>query len=574
VTDSADGLEHLAPYHERLGTYPAYETLNLSPGGMSRLPIDFRPWWNTHIGRATRQAASLDVTLDGLTLGALNYSPQVLAVAVEAEARQTYVAEEQGEFDWRGFLEMTYDDRSDPVGNALTVGDPDITRFRDNQWVGDYGFRRKMYRGGELEINQRLGFQDTNSEFFLPPRQGTARLEINYTQPLLNGAGMAYNHSRIVVAQIDGNVARDEFHIQVQDHLLEVTQAYWELYRARALYLQKQRLLQRATNILETLKAREAVDAVRRQVLRARSAVTSRHSEIARAYMSIRNSESKLRLLVNDPGLLESTQLELVPRDLPRPDYIPVSVRGSLQTALCNRPDVAVALRDIRAAGVRLGVAENELLPKLDLVLGVYSAGLEGYQKIYQAYANQFSVLEPGYSIGLLLEVPLGNQTARARHQRRELEFRRALLEFRATVETGLTEVELAAREVETTYQELLSKHQAMLAAEEEAEYLDRRWRLLPQEEGSTAQLLEDLLDAQERLAQQEADFASAEVAYALALARLKRSMGTLLRVNSVELPCAPSQELPQIVPEEVPPEDVPAATAVRRLPRIGHKRF
>ena len=498
--DGEDAAAHLLPFQQRVESYPDRELANALPGEPASLPAGYRPWWDTRILDPTRPSASrLNVDVDGLVLGALSYSPHVLAIATETDIRQTAVLEESGVFDWRAFIKQNYDDLSDPVGNLLTTGGP--PRYNDNHWKGDYGVRRRTGSGGELELAQRLGFQNTNSKFFVPNNQGTARLEISYTQPLLNRFGRTYNNSRIVVAQIDANVARDEFKGSVQDHLYRVAQAYWELYRARALYLQKQKLLASALSILETLQARERVDAVHRQVLRARAAVASRRSEITQAEMSIRNSESQLRLLVNDPCLLNTTQTELVPVDVPHADCLPVSLRQSLHAALVNRPDVAAAIRDIRAAGVRLGIAENELLPKLDLILNVYSAGLEGDQQIFQAFANQFGVLEPGYTVGVLLEVPLGNNTARAQQQRRALELRRELLEFHSTVETGLTEVELAVRTLETSYQVLMSKYQAMLAASEEASYLERRWRLLPQDAITTAQLLEEMLDAQERVA-------------------------------------------------------------------------
>jgi outer membrane protein TolC len=556
----------MMPFEHRVEMYPDRDSHPWQDNPIPDLPPSFRPWWDPQLASSLRgDAAVLNVTLDHLVLGALAYAPRVLAVAADTESRQTFVAEQWGRFDWRGFLEMTYDDRSDPVGSLLETGDPDITRLRDNQWIGDYGFRRENPLGGEFEINQRLGFQDTNSEFFVPKNQGTARLEVSYAQPLLNQAGRAYNTSRIVVAQIDGDIARDEFQSSVQDHLLDVAETYWGLYRDRAVYLQKHKLLASAESILETLRARQRVDAVQRQVLRARSAVASRRSEIARASMMVRNGESRIRLLVNDPQLVHAQSLELVPRDAPHCRRVPVSLRGSLQTALQNRPDIGAALRDIRAATVRTGVAENELLPKLDLLLSVYSAGLEGNQRINQAFINQFSQLEPGYSVGMLLEVPLGNQTARARYQRRRLEFRRAVMEFRDTVETGLTEVELAARELETSYQELGSKYQAMIAAEEEARYLDHRWRLLPSGDGSTAQLLEDLLDAQERLADQEEGFVAAQVSYALAMIQLKRSMGTLLRF--INEGC---YEEPLPPPEHSESEEVPAVASARRLPQVN----
>ena len=258
--------------------------------------------------------------------------------------------------------------------------------------------------------------------------------------------------------------------------------------------------------------------------------MANRRSDIMRAEAAVRNAESQLRLLVNDPQLINGGRIELIPNEMPTAYPVGVSMRRSLETALCNRPDIAQAVREIRAASVRLGVAKNELLPKLDLVVSTYLSGLDGGADVGTAFGDQFSVGEPGYSLGVLFEVPLGNRSARAEFASREAELRKEMLELRATVEAGLTEVELAVREVETSYQEMVSKYQAMIAADSEARYLDRRWRLVPGHDALTPHLLEDLLDAQERLADEEVGFVTAQVNYTFALIELKRAMGTLMR--------------------------------------------
>jgi outer membrane protein TolC len=132
----------------------------------------------------------------------------------------------------------------------------------------------------------------------------------------------------------------------------------------------------------------------------------------------------------------------------------------------------------------------------------------------------------------LEFEMPLGNRAATARLDRRQLELNRAAFDFKTTVETGLTEVELAVREAETTYREMISQFQSLLAADTEAAYLQDRWQLLPGDDRSTIQLLEDLLDAQERLADTEAEFVAAEAAYIVSLTRVRKSMGTLLQAD------------------------------------------
>ncbi|MEZ6067544.1 MAG: TolC family protein [Planctomycetaceae bacterium] len=166
--------------------------------------------------------------------------------------------------------------------------------------------------------------------------------------------------------------------IQLQDHLLKVTEAYWELYRARTLFLQRHRLLMNAVDIEQALGGRQGGDVSQQRLLRAKAAVAGRRAQILRAATDIRNAESRLRLLVNDPGLSDVGYLELITEEAPNTSSIPLSMTGSLQTALLHRPDISHALRQLQAASVKSGVAKNDLLPRLDLVLRSYVAGLEG----------------------------------------------------------------------------------------------------------------------------------------------------------------------------------------------------
>ena len=128
-----------------------------------------------------------------------------------------------------------------------------------------------------------------------------------------------------------------------------------------------------------------------------------------------------------------------------------------------------------------------------------------------------------------MFEYPLGNRAAGARQSRREWEVAKALKDFEATIETSLTDVEIAVREMETSYREMLARFQSMIAAETEASYIQERWRLLPGNDQTLSFLLEDVLDAQERVATEEQDFVTAQVNYVQSLVRVKRAMGVLL---------------------------------------------
>ena len=530
------------------------------------MPAGFCPWWNDLVLTALRDSeCTLPVGVDLMVCQALSHSPHIMAMHADPEIRRTQIVQEHARFDWTAFIESRYDDISDPVGNTLTTGGP--KRFEDRKISTDSGLRRQNTLGGKFEASQRLGWEDQNSRFFVPSPQRTAKLQLAYTQPLLQGAGRAYNESRIVLAKIGTQGSLDQVAEDLQKHLLRVSTTFWELYRARAVYLQRLQFLDNAEQILETLEARQEVDALRQQTLRARAAVASRRTSLVRAGAEIKDAESRLKLLVNHPSLLDNAGLEIVPSEHPTLELIPVSRTDSLNVALMHRPDISRATQETRAAGVRLGVAENELLPRLDLILSSYVYGLEG-DNLRKAYGSQFAEGRPSFAAGLQFEMPLGNRAAEAKEQQRQWELTRVMHEYRAIVESGMTEVDLAVREVETSYLEMLSRWEAMAAAQQETEYLKERWLWIGGADRAAAGLLEELFLSQERLVDEEEAFVTAQVRYVIALSEVRRATGTLLQCvpGNREIPATPTMSLPAAaevpfaVPSAVAP--TPAATA------------
>lgn len=209
---------------------------------------------------------------------------------------------------------------------------------------------------------------------------------------------------------------------------------------------------------------------------------------------------------------------------------IPLDMTQAVAIAYQQRPEIDQALREIKAASVRMDMSENELLPQLDIVLETYASGLRGESQIGEAYMDQFNVGEPTYSLGLLYEMPFHNRAARARHERRQLELRQLQNQFRATVEMLMLEVKVAVREVDTAYREMLAKGRAMQAAEQRLNYIHERWKHLAGVERSADLHLEDLLLAQEQLAAAEFQHLQAATTYSLAVMHLKRATGTLLQ--------------------------------------------
>lgn len=493
-------------------------------------------WWSPIVNQPMRQVSTpVPLTLDEILVRALQHSAQIRVFSELPMIRRTAIIEADAAFDWSRFLETRWDDLNDPVGNSLTVGGTG-TRYVNQQWTATGGLRRRTRGGGQLDISQQTGHQDTNSTFFTPNPQGTARLALGFTQPLMRGRGRVYNESLTVLAQLDSRIADDEFRRQVQSHLLEVTRAYWSLYLERGVLVQKMTSYQRANEIYQMLEKRREVDAQASQIISAKASSTTRYAELIRARMAVKNAESKIRALVNDPGLGQFDEVEIIPIDMPVSQVEQPNMMQSVEFAVQNRPEVLQAIKQIQAGQIRLGMSINELLPQLDLITQTYVAGLEGDGDIARAWGNQFDQGRPGYSVGLNYEIPVGNRAASARNTRRRLELRQLNSQYATSLQTVKLEVEVAVREIETSGQELSAKNEAMTARAAQLTALTKRWEQLPGEDVSAALALENLLVSQERLAEAEFNFLESQLTYNLALMNLKRATGLLLRTEGVQV--------------------------------------
>ena len=510
-----------------------------------------QPWWEESVGKSiSRTSEPRAISLNDLLVSALDHSTQIKVFSDIPLIRETAIVESQGRFDWHAFAETSLSSLDNPVGSSLTTGVPGRDRLIQNELSAAAGLRRQTETGGTVEVRQQIGMFDNNSRFLVPQNQGTGKLALSFTQPLLNGAGRPYNTSMILLSEIDANIAQDEFARQLQTHLLEITRAYWTLHLERTLLLQKQNLYRQGVKVQQSLQAREGIDVVQSQLVLVEAAVAERKSELIRAAAAVRNSEARIRALVNDPSL-NGTTIEFIPTDTPSQLYLQFNLQDVLTETITQRPEVQQNIKQVNAAGIRLNMSKNELLPQLNAVFDVYAAGLEGNFNIGRAMGDQFGQGRPSVSGGLLFDIPIGNRQARGRYSRREIELRQMQNQLATTIATLSLESEVALREVETSFAEMLLKYKSMKAAVARVSSLKARWDMLPGEDQSGALYLQNLLDAQAKATLTEAQFAQARLTYALSLMNLKKATGTLLKYEMVTQLRDEGQAIPEIVLEK-----------------------
>jgi outer membrane protein TolC len=131
--------------------------------------------------------------------------------------------------------------------------------------------------------------------------------------------------------------------------------------------------------------------------------------------------------------------------------------------------------------------------------------------------------------------MPLGNNEAKARYQRRRIEMRQLTNQLRTTLDTLLLEVQVAVREVNISYREVVAKQQSVRASEADLAAKRDRMALAGDSGAAGSVRLDELLDAQLRLALANVELLGSVVNYNVALANLDRAMGVLLQARQIQ---------------------------------------
>ena len=501
-----------------------------SPAGLDGLA-----WWEA--AATTAQAGGRGVALSDLIDSASHASLQINGFGTLPAIRDTAVDEAEGRYAPEIFAEGRHAYRNEPTtALSQTAGDP---RQKDTEYVAEAGVRTRLRTGAEVTLAQRFSRLDSNVITFNPKRQSRSRTSLGVVQPLWRGAGLDYGRATERVAANEAEAAREEFRRQAESHLLEVIRAYWVLYLARSNLAQERRGAVEVAELAKRLAGREGVDALPLQISRARAVSAARTAGLVRAENGVRNAEARLRALVNDPMITDTGAPTIVPADRPVLARTEVDARTLVDQAMRSRPEVRSAFLAYRSALLREGMAYNESMPQLDLVLeGSVNGGANG-EFIGAPFSDGFDN-RPSYTAGLRFSVPLGPDERDARHKRRRLETVQQALQVRTTVDTVLLELEVSANELATAQNELAERAQALSLAGADQRVTEDRWKagigVAGQGGADGVFYLDQLLTGQDRLMRAELDFAEAQSTIMVARANLSRAQGTLLAELGYEI--------------------------------------
>ena len=473
---------------------------------------------------------SLSISLDALVPAALQQSKRIAIARLQSFVEIEKITQADANFDWTVFTKNIWTDTDEPTGSDLDAGAGTKRRLEENLGF-DIGGRRTNRVGGQFEAGQNLALNHTNSTFFNPQDRGIAKLTMRYTQPLLRDGGRLVNEGQVVLAQLQAEASNAAYQTEINDVLQRVVQAYWELYRSRADYCIRKALVSDTQELLKELDRRRRIDAQPALIAQVESQLKGQLADLGAALVKIQRAQYELVRQVGDRNL--DAPLELIPLEIPLAEPIQLDLNAVFSTAIQNRGELRTSLKKIQSSQVSKNIAQNQLLPRLAMILETSASGINGDYKFMESFGDQFSQRAPTYSVGFTYEYPIGNRASQSRARQAGITLAREITTFEDTIDQIRKEVRESVASLQGYVGQAQNRKKAVELADTEVKALLERRLKFPAEFDQVSQLyIRTYLDALQRRAQAEQALVSAHVEYSLSLVQLRRALGILVSVG------------------------------------------
>lgn len=439
----------------------------------------------------------------------------------------------------------TYDQRITPVTSIFAGGGLRGTVSNTTITVSPALSKAFEKGGGNYQLlfnNSRTSTDATNST--LNPFYNS-NLTLLYTQPLLRNRTIDANRHSIRVQKKVLSQTDSDFRQRTIAIIAQAQAAYWNLVFALRNQQNQLDSLNLSRQNLRNIEAQIAAGAKapldRAQVL---TDIATREGALFQAVQSVSVAENTLKqIMLKDPTSGEWSA-QLTPTDSPALDLSPVDLKAALEEAHKNRPELARLSFQKEINTIDLQYFRNQAKPQINLTGALTTTGLAGTQALCtgtqcpivptnliggygQDIANLFKFKTREINVGVSIELPLRNRTAKANVAAAEIQKEQLEASYRSQDQAVEMDVRNAAQSVDTAQKRIVA---ARLARESAEQQLAGEQKLY--DVGRSTTFL--LLQRQTELTTARTNELQAETDYSKALADLQRATASTLRVNNV----------------------------------------
>jgi len=314
---------------------------------------------------------------------------------------------------------------------------------------------------------------------------------LSVSQPLLRGAGSAYNRAAIERGKLGVEIARLDFKDSVLQVVRSTEEAYYNLVFAREQLAVKKHSLALAERLYEENKARKLVGvAIELDVLSAEVGIANARNGVLVAQQGVRNREDALLALI---GQFEfDTPLgtvSLAAFDEPSPSF-----DLSYKLARENQPAYLATRAEIKQLEITAQAAKSAARPSLNL------GGSVGYGGMDRNYGSAIDRTSEGdahnWELDLSVSVPWGLHADRARYRSAMANLHQLEARLRQLDQSLLVQVRSAVRAVETNRESVEINRKATELATQQYELELARFKAGLSTSRQVLQIQDDLEEA------------------------------------------------------------------------------
>ncbi len=463
---------------------------------------------------------------------------------------------------------------STPQSNAFTTGTTNLIVRTD---VYATGYQQAFLTGTNVQLNWQQSTSNANATVldFNPYTTGSLNLQV--TQPLLQGFGLAVNNRNIRISRNNLRMTDLLFKQQVMTTISQVVSAYWDLVSFNENVKVKQEALGLSEKLYEDNKKQVEIGTLAPiEIVRAEAEVASRQQDLVNAQTQVLQQETGLKNALSRTGLMSPSVAEahIIPTDVitvPKTEAV-IPVQDLIAKALANRPEVPQSKLNIENTHIGLKGDRSQMLPNLSLIGNLTNNALAGQVNplnpafgancqatglcetpvtyyvggpgtaLSQLFRHNF----PSYSLEAQLSIPLRNRSAQADYildslnlRTQELQHQRLLNQIGVDVRNALIAVQQAAASYHASVEARVLQVQTLDAEQ-------KKYAL-----GASTIFL--VIQSQRDLAQARSNEVAAISAYAKAKVQLDNSLGTVLDTYNVSIAEATTGRV-SLPPSPLPP--------------------
>lgn len=551
--------------------YPDVETERLGDVTNAKRPFsltnnDPKKMWNLTLEEAMRMALTNNKVMrniGGQIQGSPDFilrnpevAPTIYDPALAESNPRTGPEAALAAFDAQWSTSLMWQRLDTPVntGTYSLLVYPDVNNVE--QSVFQTKISKTAATGGQFSLAHNVSYNNWMYPYSTNTKEYMADWNVNLTmemrQPLMQGAGTQFNriagpnaapgvYNGVVLARINTDVALAEFENAVRNLVNDVEVAYWELYYQ---YRSYDAVIAGRDSALATWRKVYALyrvgnkDGGAEREAQAREQYYLFRSTAEQSLNNLYAAEAKLRYML---GLAATDGRLIRPKDEPTTAKVVFDWSSVLSEGLVRNTELREQKWIVKRRELELIAAKNFLMPRVDLVgqyrwLGfgnrIDGTGAWNSDTVYQN-TNAYRTLTDGnyqeWQLGVQANVPIGFRRELAGVRNAQL----AVAKERIKLQEG--ELELshqlahAVRQVEAEHVLSQTNFNRRIAAQREVDSVQAAY-----ENGTVT--LDELLKAQQSLAQAESDYYRALVDYSKSIATVHYRKGSLLEYNGVYL--------------------------------------